>query len=191
VNSANPNGKPVLGRGSHIIVSAAIVADDHLLLVRQPGPDGPGTVWALPGGRADAGELALEAVYREVAEETGFKLSSHGSLVALGQLVNPTNIRRDPGELPGPGETATVFIFAFRADSGDLSSAEDPDGEIAEAVWIPADEAYARVANHPFPFMREISKAAITSARRATPILDVQFFRRNEQGDDIQIGSIS
>ena len=102
-----------LERGSHIIVSAAVVANGSVLVVRQPGPDGPGTVWALPG-RADKGELVIDAVRREVAEETGLKLTSAGRLVGIGQMVNPTEIRRDPGELPGPGETALYFLCIRR-----------------------------------------------------------------------------
>lgn len=173
-----------LQRGSHVIVSAAILAEGKVLLVRQPGPDGPGTVWALPGGRVDAGELAIEAVRREVAEETGLKLTTTGTLVSIGQFVNPTEFRRDPGEIPGPGETATVFVYAFSADAEALSAADDPDAEIAEASWVPADEAYALVNNHPFPFMRSVSAAAIKASIESTDAVAVHYFRRSGLGED-------
>jgi ADP-ribose pyrophosphatase YjhB (NUDIX family) len=176
-----------LERGCHIIVSAAVIADGSVLVVRQPGPDGPGTVWALPGGRVDKGELAVDAVRREVAEETSFQLASAGRLVGIGQMVNPTEIRRDPGELPGPGETATVFLYVFAVAPSLVSGADDPDAEIAEVRWVPADEAVQMIERHPFPFMRTISRDAILAAIDSTLPVQVHYFRRTETGADIEV----
>lgn len=170
-------------RKSHVIVSAAITADGNVLVVRQPGPDGPGTVWALPGGRADQGELTIDAVRREIAEETGLTLTSPGRLVVIGQMVNPTQIRRDPGELPGPGESSIVFLYAFNEESNPVSGTDDPDAEIAEARWVPTGEAVKLIDKHPFPFMRTVSHeavmAAVDSGRR---VHDIYFV-----GDDLVV----
>jgi 8-oxo-dGTP diphosphatase len=51
-------------------VSAAIFREDRILLVQRGGPPAAG-LWSLPGGHIEPGELALDAVRRELCEETG------------------------------------------------------------------------------------------------------------------------
>jgi 8-oxo-dGTP diphosphatase len=53
-----------------LCVSAIVVDDDRLLLVRRGRGAAQGR-WSLPGGRVEAGELIAEAVVRELSEETG------------------------------------------------------------------------------------------------------------------------
>ena len=55
-----------------LCVGAVIVLDGDLLLIRRGRPPGQGR-WSLPGGRVEAGELLVEAVLREVREETGLE----------------------------------------------------------------------------------------------------------------------
>ena len=50
-------------------VRGVVFRDDRILLVRQRGEGR----WSLPGGWADVGESAGEAVVREVFEESGFR----------------------------------------------------------------------------------------------------------------------
>lgn len=172
---------------NHLIVSAAVIADGRVLLVRQPGPEGPGTVWALPGGRVDQGELALEAVRREVAEETGLSLSP-GRLVAISQLVNPTNLPpRDAGDIPRPGESATVLAYAFESQETDATGDGDPDGEIAEVVWYPLDQAMDLLEKIPFEFMRETCKATVEAASDPVSIVDVRYYRKDDTGNDVRV----
>ncbi len=66
MTSDAPHGRPV------VAVSALVVDDDRLLLVRR-GPGPAGGTWALPGGRVEAGETVAEAVVRELEEETGLE----------------------------------------------------------------------------------------------------------------------
>jgi 8-oxo-dGTP diphosphatase len=55
-----------------LCVGAVIVHDGELLLIRRGRPPSAGR-WSLPGGRVEAGELLIEAVVREVREETGLE----------------------------------------------------------------------------------------------------------------------
>jgi len=51
-------------------VTAVVVDDGHILLVRQHVDDG--RQWSLPGGRLERGEQIGDALVREVEEETSF-----------------------------------------------------------------------------------------------------------------------
>ncbi len=59
-----PTGRPV------VAVGAVVVHDGHLLLVERGRPPSMGR-WAVPGGRVEFGERIVDAVEREVLEETG------------------------------------------------------------------------------------------------------------------------
>lgn len=55
---------PVVG------VGAVVVAEDRALIVRRAHEPRQGE-WSLPGGRVELGETLLDAVRREIREETG------------------------------------------------------------------------------------------------------------------------
>jgi len=55
-----------------VCAGAIAVRHDHLLLVRRGHGPAAGE-WSVPGGRVEAGETVLEAVVRELAEETGLE----------------------------------------------------------------------------------------------------------------------
>ena len=56
----------------------ALILSEHdraVLLLRMQRPDAPGDFWLLPGGGLKPGESRLEALRREVWEETGLAMS--------------------------------------------------------------------------------------------------------------------
>ena len=53
-----------------LCVGAIAIRNDALLLIKR-GTEPSAGMWSLPGGRVEAGECMVEAVVREVAEETG------------------------------------------------------------------------------------------------------------------------
>lgn len=61
-----------------IDVRAAVIVEGRILLVRERDDGG----WSMPGGWADIGESAAEAVQRETAEETGVEVRAE-KLIAL------------------------------------------------------------------------------------------------------------
>lgn len=85
----------------------------RLLLIRR-GREPQAGSWSLPGGRIEAGETPVEAVAREVAEETGL-------LVVPGPLVG--RVRRD-----GPGGVVyDIEDYACTAVGGVLRAGDDAD----------------------------------------------------------------
>jgi 8-oxo-dGTP pyrophosphatase MutT (NUDIX family) len=79
--------------------------------------------WALPGGRADAGETAGEAARRELAEELGLDLGPGAELGLLddyatrsGYVITPVVLwaARDPRLTPNPDEVGEVHRVPVR-----------------------------------------------------------------------------
>jgi 8-oxo-dGTP pyrophosphatase MutT (NUDIX family) len=102
----------------------------------RPGgrPEG---LWALPKGQIDAGESAEATALREVAEETG----AHGR--SLGKLGDVKYVYTWP---PKPAEGERIFkvvsFFLVRYEGGRLGDIPEAfRDEVAEAKWLPLDEA--------------------------------------------------
>ena len=72
-------------RAPQVAVGAVVVDDEHILMVQRGQEPGLG-LWALPGGRVEAGETLAEAVVRELAEETGLEAVC-GDLVGVVEVV--------------------------------------------------------------------------------------------------------
>lgn len=96
----------------------------------QGKPEG---VWALPKGNLDPGEKPEETALREVFEETGV----HGHLVEKLGDVKYTYTRRD-----GERIFKIVSFYLLRAGRGRIGDIEERMRiEVAEARWLPLDEA--------------------------------------------------
>jgi 8-oxo-dGTP diphosphatase len=113
----------------YLAVSAAIVRDGHVLVVQRARPPAAG-LFTLPGGVVEVGETLLEAVMREVREETSLTIEP----VALAGFREA--IARD-----GDGRVERHFVilpFAARWLAGEPRLSE----ELSDARWLrPADLA--------------------------------------------------
>ena len=67
------------------VASAVVWRDHEVLLVRGQRADDADPAWVLPGGQVENGELAHEAVVREVEEEAGIHLRSLERLLFVSQ----------------------------------------------------------------------------------------------------------
>ena len=123
------------------VVAAAILLDaqGRVLLVGNDW-QGQGRVrYTLPGGVVERGESTIDALHREVKEETGLELTG---IDHLAYAVHVEDRRRNDRALS----------FAFRASYTGLLNPKDPDGFIVEARFFPADEVKTIV---PIPPLRD------------------------------------
>jgi ADP-ribose pyrophosphatase YjhB (NUDIX family) len=111
----------------YLAVSAAIIRDGRVLIVRRARPPAYG-VFTLPGGGVEAGETLREAVIREVIEETALTIEP------LGLAGYREAIARDAD---GRVERHFVILpFAARWLAGEVAL----NDELAEARWLVPSE---------------------------------------------------
>ena len=115
--SRNYPQRPILA------VSAAIIREGRVLIVRRARPPADG-LYTLPGGVVEAGETLIEAVKREVREETALTIEPVG-LAGYREAIG-----RDAG---GRIERHFVILpFAARWIAGEPVLNE----ELSEAMWL-------------------------------------------------------
>ena len=113
-----------------LAVSAAIIRDGRVLIVRRANPPAHG-LYTLPGGVVEVGETLTEALKREITEETGLTiepvaLAGHREVIVRGD----------------DGRTARHFVilaFAARWISGEPQL----NAELHDARWLPPSELAA------------------------------------------------
>lgn len=109
-------------------VSAAIFLDGRFLLVRRGRAPAKG-LYAFPGGRVEPGETLVEAVRREVEEETGARLGRVEHIVDL-ELESEAEPRR--------------IEFVLSVHRAEFAGGEVVAGDDADAVaWLTVEEMAA------------------------------------------------
>lgn len=132
---------------SLIRIAAAIVVDaeGRILLVRKRGTG----AFMLPGGKLDAGESALAALHREVAEELACEIAAARP---LGRFSAPAAFET--------GHVVEADLFAV-ALAGEIALA----AEIEETIWHDPGDLDSRplaplARTHALPLARTLTNAA-------------------------------
>jgi 8-oxo-dGTP pyrophosphatase MutT (NUDIX family) len=113
------------------VVVKTIRGRPHVAAIRPQGKQEG--VWALPKGNIDAGESPAETAVREVREETGIE----GRLVDKLGDVRYVYTRRG-----GLRVFKVVSFFLLEAGRGRIGEIDESMRvEVAEARWLPLDEA--------------------------------------------------
>jgi 8-oxo-dGTP diphosphatase len=106
-----------------LAVSAAIVRDGQVLLVRRARPPAAG-LFSLPGGVVEIGETLAQAIAREVREETGLEIEPVGLAGFRETIVRDSDARVE--------RHFVILPFAARWLAGELTLNE----ELSEARWL-------------------------------------------------------
>lgn len=128
------------------VVIAPMTQDGKLILIRQERIPIKAAIWEVPGGQIDdAGETELEAIkavaLRELREETGYRLSAQGELLALGHYFSSPGLTDEhaflflarnvePGE--GHAHTESESILDCRAFTPREVARMIANGEISD-----------------------------------------------------------
>ena len=124
--------------------ACALIRDDEgrILLARRAGDPGAG-LWDLLGGFLDEGEEPVEALRRELREETGLEIEPGEFLGGI------------PDRYGEEGHWTVNLYWEVRLGAGEPEPADD----VAELGWFPADALPPR-AEFAFPNTVELLERA-------------------------------
>ena len=114
-----------------IAAYGVILDGDRMLLAHWN--EGGRSGWTLPGGGIDPGEDPVDAVVREIAEETGYRAGA-GDLLGIDSKVIPAEARFVPDA--GPLHALRI-VYRATVLGGTLTN--ERDGSTDEARWFPLD----------------------------------------------------
>lgn len=106
-----------------LCVGGVVLCAGRMLLIRRGRGAGVG-MWSIPGGRVEFGEAMVEAVAREVAEETGLTVASWRYLGHVERIVEG-------------------WHFVIHDYCADLVGVSPPDvqagDDASDVAWVPLD----------------------------------------------------
>jgi 8-oxo-dGTP diphosphatase len=95
-----------------------VIRAGSLLMIRRGRAPAAG-LWSVPGGRVEAGESLRDAVVREVAEETGLRITP-GPLAGVLEILGPPH----------------YVVLDFHAAVEGETTEPHAGGDAAEARWV-------------------------------------------------------
>jgi 8-oxo-dGTP pyrophosphatase MutT (NUDIX family) len=140
-----PRSTPPVGTGARAAVRfrrlaayALVVVDERVLLTQLSAQTPAPGKWTLPGGGIDQGESPLQAVVREVHEETGHDLSAPRLLDVDSSYFTG---RSPSGRLEDFHGVAVIYTGGVEQVT--QPRVLDVGGSTAAAAWVPLDELAA------------------------------------------------
>jgi putative (di)nucleoside polyphosphate hydrolase len=117
--------------------------------------DIPGA-WQLPQGGLDAGETPLEAVRREVREETGIE---PGRLELLASASRPLAYELPPeARSPKTGRGQVLYWFLFRFTGPEEAITLGDHKEFIDWKWMPMERLAIEVVSFKQPVYQELAR---------------------------------
>ncbi|MFF2050856.1 NUDIX hydrolase [Leifsonia sp. NPDC058194] len=114
------------------VAAYGVIVDNGRILLAHWN-EGGRSGWTLPGGGIDPGEDPVDAVVREIAEETGYTAEA-GDLLGIDSKVVPAEQRFTPDS--GPLHALRI-IYRASVVGGKLTN--ELDGSTDEAAWFRLD----------------------------------------------------
>lgn len=116
--------------------------------------------WTFPKGKVDPGETLAETAVREIKEETGLKIKLG---VPLQTMTYPLD----------KSKTKIVHYWAARVSDKAFSGSKfKPNDEISEVVWLPADQAFAKLSyQHDRELLQEVLDLRKNGMLRTKPLI--------------------
>lgn len=133
------------------VTVAAIIRNQNRYLMVEERPEGQAVI-NQPAGHLEFGETLVQAVQREVLEETGRRFTPTG-LVGIYQWT-----------LPNTGRT--YLRFCFCGDVGDRVSDRQLDPDISATHWM----TYEQIASGDLPTRSPLVLRCLEDARHSEPL---------------------
>ncbi|HEX2944848.1 MAG TPA: NUDIX hydrolase [Clostridia bacterium] len=114
---------------THIVAVDGIVQNEknEILLVKNRHKE----VWAAPGGQVEAGENLIDALIREIKEESGIDATVDKLI-----CVSSNTCKYEGFNCYGTVPTKVIFGFTCTFTGGELTTSD----ETSESRWIPRED---------------------------------------------------
>lgn len=121
---------------AYTVASGIIIEQRRLLLVQNQRRNGS-IDWSTPGGVVDPGEEVLEALQREVIEETSVVVDSWSDMLYTVDV-----------DFVGREMTLHAQVFSAAGHTGELFI-DDPDNVVIGGRWVSHEQAHSLLGTSP------------------------------------------
>lgn len=131
----------------------AVIADGRGRVLVCERKDIPGA-WQFPQGGMEQGEEAIDAAFREIAEETGIRATSLRLVRRYPELLAYELPREAQSAKTGMGQVQYWFLFRLKRPASSVNLPRH--SEFTAAVWVPFEQAVRRAAAFKKPLYKKL-----------------------------------